>query len=270
MRNKYDNVNLVGEKHERLTVIKKADFGRTQWICKCDCGKIVTLPAFRFFQYKSCGCLEKENRENLSKHTITHGLTNTILYSKYCSMKERCINPNYKYFHRYGGRGIKVCEEWLGENGFINFYNWAIRSGYDPNKKGYEQSLDRIDVNGNYEPNNCRWANQKQQMRNYGKTRYILDGEEKLSIRDFCDKYNISVCFARRRIIKKQDAKTIIHDWNMLHNTPDNYMDVKQSAKYYNVSNETIMNWIYANKIKAEKHGHKWYIPKGQRNERIF
>lgn len=261
---KYDNIDLTGQRHEKLIVIKKADKGRTQWICKCDCGKIVTLPAFRFFEYKSCGCLERENRENLSKHTMTHGLTNTILYSKYCSMKERCTNPNYKYFHRYGGRGIKVCEEWLGKNGFINFYNWAIRNGYDSNKKGYEQSLDRINVDGNYEPNNCRWANQQQQMRNYSKTKYIKCKNEILTLCDFCDKYNVSRYFARRRIEKNQDAETIIRDWNMLHNTPDNYMDVKQCAKFYNTSKETIMNWIRKNKIKAEKYGQKWYIPKGQ------
>lgn len=96
----------------------------------------------------------------------------TKIYGVWCGMKERCSNPNNKAYHRYGGRGIKVCDEW--EKSFISFYNWAIANGYkeiDDNKK--RLTIDRIDSNGNYEPNNYRWVTSAEQNLNYSRNHLI-------------------------------------------------------------------------------------------------
>lgn len=105
---------------------------------------------------KSCGCYNKQSAKE--RHT-THGLTKHPLYNTWNDMKKRCYNPKYKNYIHYGGRGIKVYEEWKID--FLTFYNWAIQNGW---VKGL--SIDRIDVNGNYEPDNCRWVTQEIQCRN--------------------------------------------------------------------------------------------------------
>jgi hypothetical protein len=92
-----------------------------------------------------------------------HGGTGTRLHGVWIMMKQRCNNPNTSEYHRYGGRGIKVCDEWLS---FANFRDWAMANGYDPDAPRGECTLDRIDNDGNYEPSNCRWVNLKEQMAN--------------------------------------------------------------------------------------------------------
>ena len=92
-----------------------------------------------------------------------HGDSGSRLHNVWIMMKQRCNNPNAGEYHRYGGRGIKVCDEWLL---FENFRDWAMLNGYDPNAPRGECTLDRIDNNGNYEPNNCRWVDMKTQMKN--------------------------------------------------------------------------------------------------------
>lgn len=108
-----------------------------------ECGKIKYLRASDLYNNKtnSCQC-----------NIVKHGLNESRIYATYHNMKDRCTNPNCKAYKNYGGRGIKICDEWLGENGFINFYNWAISNGYDDSL-----TIDRVDIDGNYEPNNCRW-----------------------------------------------------------------------------------------------------------------
>lgn len=92
-----------------------------------------------------------------------HGGTGTRLHKVWTMMKQRCSNPNIVEYHRYGGRGIKVCDEWLS---FVNFRDWAMANGYDPEAPRGECTLDRIDNDGNYEPSNCRWIDLKEQMAN--------------------------------------------------------------------------------------------------------
>lgn len=112
-----------------------------------------------------------------------HGLTNHPLFRVWQHIKDRCINSNDKSYKNYGGRDIKICKEWL--NDFKAFYDWCIVTGY---KKGL--TLDRIDNNGNYEPNNCRWASRKIQNRNKRSNTYLSINKEVLCFKDACDKYS--------------------------------------------------------------------------------
>ena len=169
--------DIVGQRFGRLVITDYLGFynkkntnsekGKEHYYnAKCDCGKTSEEIMRRNLtrgKIKSCGCLHKEG---LSEMATTHGLSKHKLYTKHLSMKKRCNNPNDSKYEYYGGRGISICEEWSGEDGFINFYNWAMESGYEEHL-----SIDRINVDGNYEPSNCKWATKKEQVVNRRKTR---------------------------------------------------------------------------------------------------
>lgn len=213
---KYNEVDFTGKRHGLLTVISKATHGRTVYVCKCDCGTIKEMTPYYFLHDMSCGCLERENRNNLGAHNLTHGMTETRLYRTWCKMKERCNNPNTEHYCRYGGRGIKVCEEW--NTSFESFREWAYSAGYDENLNGREQSIDRIDVNGNYEPSNCRWISHKEQCRNRTNNSYILLEGKAITISEFCETNGISYgAFVRRRLKKGLSAEQIVSDWRKKH-----------------------------------------------------
>lgn len=128
---------------------------------------------------------------------ITHRMTKTRLYTAYRHMKERCFNPNNKRYKHYGGKGVTICSEWLGENGFMNFYKWSMENGYTD-----ELTIDRIDTNGNYEPSNCRWADYYTQNNNFSRNHYIEIDGEKLTIGEASKKYDIPYNTLNGRIFK--------------------------------------------------------------------
>lgn len=268
----YGNTDLTGQKFHRLTAIQKVKGTRSRWICKCECGKIVELVASDLINglHKSCGCLERENQEHLAEKARKHGMTNSILYSKWCGMKERCFNSNYRYFHRYGGRGITICDEWLGEHGFENFAKWAYENGYDENKNGYEQSIDRKDTDGDYCPENCKWSTQLEQVKNRSNSFLIKDVDgEKLTHVQFSIKHNIppKLLFVYRRMKKGINAKDILDEWDKYVKCKNgNYYTVKELTHIFNVRGETITSWIRSGRLKGYQIRNTWYVPKDQVN----
>lgn len=158
--------NLHGQRFGRLVVLRYDHTnknGAAVWECQCDCGKTKSVMAANLKSgiTKSCGCLHSEM---VSQQRKTHGESHSRLHMVWQGMNQRCTNPNRKHYKHYGGRGIKVCEEW--RNSFEAFREWALSNGYRPDAARGECTLDRIDVNGNYCPENCRWITNAEQQRN--------------------------------------------------------------------------------------------------------
>jgi hypothetical protein len=172
--------DITGKKFGRWTVIKfvkaiprynengSIKSRKLYYLCKCDCGneRIVVSENLKSGKSKSCGCIRKEN-----PNFKTHWLSNTRLYTVYVGMKARCYNPNNSSYKNYGERGITVCDEWLKD--FKAFYDWAIANGYDKTAKRGECTLDRINNNIGYTPENCRWVSQSLQNNNTRRNKLI-------------------------------------------------------------------------------------------------
>lgn len=158
--------NLVGRKFGLLTVKSidhifqrfnkkgQKDGVRYYYKCICECGNEIIVEGYHLLRNKtkSCGCLKHK------AHHVTHGLGKPTTFSHWVNMKTRCLNKNNVKYKSYGGRGINICDEWLS---FENFHYWAINNGFRE-----DLTLERIDVNGNYEPNNCTWITMEQQAKN--------------------------------------------------------------------------------------------------------
>ena len=161
--------DLTNKKFGKLEVIKyygSNKNGRALWLCKCECGnmKVVVGNSLLNKATISCGCYNKEQaRERRTKHSMSY----SKLYKVWGGMKTRCYNKNFVYYRNYGGRGIKICDEWL--TNFLLFYNWAINNGYEEGL-----TIDRINNDGDYEPSNCRWITRAEQNRNQRKTKKEL------------------------------------------------------------------------------------------------
>lgn len=189
LRHEPNAIDITGQRFGRLTVL--ARHGRrgsaAAWRCRCDCGNetVVVSHAVRTGNARSCGCLRAEQ---VGGRARTHGKSKTPEYQSWLGMRARCHNPTHKKFPRYGGRGIVVCERWRD-----SFENFIEDMGPKPGR-GY--SIDRIDNDGPYSPENCRWATGKEQARNTPRTRTVL-GEP---LMDVCERLGIKPATIRRRL----------------------------------------------------------------------
>lgn len=199
--------DLTGQHFGRLTVVERAEnIGKkTAWLCLCECGKTVIVSGSNLHdgQVRSCGCLWTEvvpahNREI----NLRHGESHTKLHKTWVNMRYRCNNPNCKSYKDYGGRGITICEEW---SSYEVFREWALKNGF-----AVGLSMDRIDVNGNYEPSNCRWVSDKVQNNNTRKNHYLTFRGETHTIQEWSEITGIKWTTIKYRIDKGWSVEKIL------------------------------------------------------------
>lgn len=180
--------DLIGLKFGKLTVIDSCGCDKYKHYMskvRCECGKEYIVPDTELIYGRRDGCRSC----NMKKH----GMTNTPLFERWSSMKQRCYDKNHNNYKHYGGRGIVMCDEW--ENDFQSFYDWSVENGYKENL-----TIDRIDNNGNYEPSNCRWVDMKTQSNNRRTNRKIEVSGEMYSISDLGSMYCIKPGTLRFRL----------------------------------------------------------------------
>lgn len=178
-------IDLTGERFGRLTVLKQAGKNKhrqLQWHCLCDCGSPTIALGFvlRKGEKQSCGCLK---RESIAAVNLSHGMSRTPIYRIWRSMLDRCHLPSSHAYSRYGGRGIKVCDRWQD---FENFYA-------DMGDRPKGMSLERTDNDGDYCPENVRWASNKEQANNRRANVYYEYGDERLTLAQWAEKGEVSV-----------------------------------------------------------------------------
>lgn len=193
--------NYIGEKYNRLTVLDEIDgfYGKHKvkfFVCRCDCGKVVRERKSDVLRsvIKSCGCYKRDiTIERSTKHGASQGGKQTRLYRVWANMKRRCYDKKHKFFKDYGGREIRVCDEW--RKSFSTFRDWALSNGYSD-----DLTIDRIDVNGNYEPSNCRWVTNAFQQNNKRDNVIIDINGEKHNITEWCRLYDLPEATIKARI----------------------------------------------------------------------
>lgn len=192
---------LIGMTFGRLKVVE--DLGSeprrgAKWLCKCECGIEISTYSGPLISghVQSCGCRARElSAEAMRRIHTTHGRSNTRIYKIWSNMKSRCYKDDNNRYARYGGRGIQVCDEW--RNDFEKFYEWSIANGYADNL-----SIDRIDNDGNYCPENCRWADYKTQSNNRKSNRLFTLMGETHTLMEWCERYEVPYDRVKQRLFK--------------------------------------------------------------------
>ena len=194
-------IDLTGQRFGKLVVMERTDNYITpkgtpivRWICRCDCGKTVSIRgcSLRAGHSQSCGCLMREKTAELGNMS-THGLSKTRLHKIWRGIKDRCLNTKSKDYPGYGGRGITVCAEWRED--FMQFYAWSMTNGY-----GDDLSIDRIDNDNGYRPENCRWVTRDEQNRNKSNLKYIQINGDTNTLAEWCRQYDLPYHTVHQRI----------------------------------------------------------------------
>lgn len=186
-------IDLTGMRFGKLVAVsiaRKSETGtRVYWNCSCDCGgnRVVSNDHLRNGDTTDCGC----TRKHIS-HWQKHGMYNSRLYRIWSLMKERCYNPKRKEYGNYGGRGISVCDDWKEAK---RFFEWAFANGYSD-----ELTLDRIDNDGDYCPENCRWVCRKEQMRNRRNNRYVSFRGRTIPLTQLAEEYGYTYAQLYKRL----------------------------------------------------------------------
>jgi hypothetical protein len=201
--------NLTGQKFGKLTVTAGSkENGRWKWACICDCGnrklKLVPTDQLKAGRVISCGCVHKENMRTIGERRKTHGQKGTKLYWVWSSMKGRCENINDKQYASYGGRGIRLCEEW---HDFSIFHEWAVKNGY---QNGL--TIDRKDNDGHYEPGNCRWVSNQIQQNNKRSNIQITSDGRTMNVSQWAKFLGIEAARIYRVIYKKKSVEEFIRE----------------------------------------------------------
>ena len=198
-----DDPSYIGQRFGRLTVIGfrevTASWGHgVGWDLQCDCGNVIygRRPSMvKSGDITSCGCAkEEQNIHNLGEKRRTHGKTNTRLYGIWSHMKSRCYLESEPAYPNYGGRGITVCDEW---HDFQNFYDWAMANGYKSNL-----TIERINVDGNYCPENCKWIPKEKQAQNKRTTIRVPLGNEIVPLKVACERLGLPYKAVHLRITR--------------------------------------------------------------------
>ena len=247
----------IGEKKDYLEIIGVEQIGRKgRIIVRCCCGKEKKMKLSQFYNKNvhSCGCIGVKKGKDSPNYI--HGMSKTRIFNIYRDMINRCYNKNDISYKNYGGRGITVCPEWLGEKGVTNFTEWSYTNGYDEKAPRGKCTIDRIDVNGNYEPGNCRWVSMYVQSNNRRNNNfYTIDGVTK-TLSEWCREYgNLCLQSVYGRLKRGMDIKTALTK--------------PMQKKVYEMTNEELMErrkrclerdrkWRLENKEQIQASRRKW------------
>jgi len=233
-------IDLAGLVFGRLRVMKRVyreDISpkKVYWGCICKCGNTVTVTtgALRSGLTRSCGCLKNENASTIN---FKHGGRGTEEYHAWCDMKTRCLNPNFKDYKYYGGRGIKICEKWI--DSFENFIN---DMGLKP---GHNYSLDRKDTNKDYEPENCKWSTYKEQCRNRRNNLLIDFNGKTITLAELSEKTGLDWHLLRYRIIDKSmsvEEAVTMRIGPALYNFKDKERTLSEISKITGINYRTLL-----------------------------
>lgn len=197
--------DLTGERFGRLTVLGYSHYAHNEnhWKCKCDCGGVCVHRTYYLFHSStpSCGCYK---REKVAGNNFKHGGYKTRLFRIWKNMHQRCSNKGVQYYKHYGGRGIKVCPEWTTD--FNTFRDWALTHGYNDTL-----TIDRINVDADYCPENCRWITHREQCRNRRNKLFVSYKGENVRLIDLCEKFGITYHSAWQKLKKGVSVEQIIN-----------------------------------------------------------
>jgi len=190
-----------GMKFGRYTVIKEVlkKHKTRRFLCRCDCGNEnkIYIHSLRNGDSKSCGCARTERF--IERNTV-HNLSRTNLYYVWASIKQRCLNKNHKNYHRYGGRGIEICKDWMDD--FMNFRRWATLSGYSK-----KLTIERKNNDLGYSPDNCEWIPQSEQAKNTCRTRNVTINGETKTLKGWAAYFNLNHNTVYQRVYNGKTEK---------------------------------------------------------------